>query len=130
MLRFIAQTILTIIGNALGLLAAMVLLDDFHISGLAFGISVLFFSAAQIILSPFILKLAIKYAPALRGGIALVTTFIALFLTAIVTDGLDIRGISTWLIAPFIIWVCTVVAGILLPLMLFKKTISRKNDLR
>ena len=74
--------------------------------------------------------MAIKYLPAIRGGIALVTTFIVLVLTAIFTDGLVIAGVVTWVIAPLIIWVCTVLAGIFLPMILFKKVLSRKVDNR
>lgn len=130
MLRFLAQTLLIIIGNAIGLVVASWLLSDFVINGFGFAMSIIFFTIAQLILAPFILKMAIKYLPAIRGGIALVTTFIVLVLTAIFTDGLVIAGVVTWVIAPLIIWVCTVLAGIFLPMILFKKMLSRKVDNR
>ena len=130
MLRFLAQTLLIIIGNAIGLVVASWLLSDFVINGFGFAMSIIFFTIAQLILAPFILKMAIKYLPAIRGGIALVTTFIVLVLTAIFTDGLVIAGVVTWVIAPLIIWVCTVLAGIFLPMILFKKVLSRKVDNR
>ena len=130
MLRFLAQTLLIIIGNAIGLVVASWLLSDFVINGFGFAMSIIFFTIAQLILAPFILKMAIKYLPAIRGGIALVTTFIVLVLTAIFTDGLVITGVVTWVIAPLIIWVCTVLAGIFLPMILFKKVLSRKVDNR
>lgn len=127
MIRFFAQTILTILGNAAGLLIAATLLDGFKISGFGFFSSVLFFTIAQIILAPFVLKMAIKYLPAIRGGIALVTTFVVLVITATFTSGLSVRGLQEWLLAPLIIWVVTVVAGVLLPLVIFKKALAGKK---
>lgn len=86
-----------------------------------------FFTIAYILLSPFILKMAIQYAPAFRGGIALVSTVAVLGITAIFTNGLHINGLVTWVIAPLIIWLATVLAGIILPLFLFKKVLGRKT---
>ncbi len=128
MLRFLAQTVLTIIGNAIGLIVASWLLSDFVINGFGFATSIIFFTIAQLVLAPFVLKMAIKYLPAIRGGIALVTTFIILVLTTVFTDGLVITGVTTWVIAPLIVWACTVLAGIFLPMILFKKALSRKVD--
>ena len=128
MLRFLAQTVLTILGNALGLIVASVLLGGFSLSFGGFVVSVLFFTLSQIILSPFIFKMAVQYVPALRGGIALVTTFVVLLLTVWLTNGVSIRGATAWVVAPFIIWVCTVLAGVLLPLVLFKKVLAKKRS--
>lgn len=126
MIRFLAHTALTLLGNAIGLLAATLLLPDFSITGFGFLVSVGFFTATHVLLSPFVMKMAIKYVPAFRGGIALITTLVALILTAIFTDGLQINGIVTWFIAPLIIWFITVLAGVLLPLVLFKKVLAKK----
>ena len=84
-MRFMIQTVLLICGNALGLLAAALLVTDFRIDAIGFIVSVLFFTLMQVLLAPFVLKMAIKYAPAFRGGIALVTTFVVLLLTVAFT---------------------------------------------
>lgn len=128
MIRFLAQSALTLIGNAIGLITAAFVLPDFRIGGLGFTISLIFFTIAQIILAPFVLKLAIKHAPAFRGGIALVTTFVVLILTTWLTDGLRVNGVATWITAPLIIWLATVIAGILLPMVIFKKAVARTSD--
>ncbi len=60
MIRFLAQAALTLIGNALGLIAAALVLPDFQISGFGFTVSIVFFTVAQIVLAPFVLKLSIK----------------------------------------------------------------------
>lgn len=130
MIRFIAQSVLTVIGNAVGLLVAALVVQGFHINGFGFFISVVFFTISQIILAPFILKLAIKHAPAFRGGIALVTTFAVLILTTLFTNGLSIDGLVGWIIAPMVIWLISVLAGIFLPMVIFKKTLAHSSDRR
>jgi len=128
MFRFLAVTVLTLIGNALGLLVASWLLDGFNLSLQGFLWSVLFFTIAQLILSPFVLSMTIRYMPVLRGGIALVTTLLVLWLTTLFTSGVEIKDLNAWILAPLIIWLTTVLAGVVLPLFLFKKTIGKVKE--
>ncbi len=128
MLRFLASTTLYLLANAVGLFVASLVLDGFHINAIGFLVSLLFFTIAGVVLGPFILKMSLRYVPALSGGIALVTTFVGLFLTTLFTDGLTINGLSTWIMAPLIIWVVVLLAGILLPLVLFKNTLQKHRD--
>lgn len=130
MIRFLAQSILTVAGNAIGLLAAAMAVSGFRISGFGFIVSVGFFTIAQIILAPFVLKMALKYIPAFRGGIALVTTFVVLLLTIWLTEGLHIDSLTAWIIAPLVIWLTSVMAGILLPLVIFKNVLADRKSTR
>lgn len=125
MIRFLARTALTLLGNAIGLLVAAFVLSGFHISPLGFVFSVLFFTGVELLLEPFVLSMAIRYMPALRGGIALVTTLVGLLLTTIFTSGLTIDDLTTWLLAPLVIWLTVVAAGIVLPMFLFKKVLGQ-----
>jgi len=124
MIRFLILSLLTLLGNAIGLIVASILLSGFHIQPLGFIVSALFFTGIEILLKPFILKMSIKYIPALRGGIALVTTFVGLLLTTLFTNGLRIDDVTTWIAAPLIIWLAVVLAGIMLPMFLFKQALS------
>ncbi len=128
MLRFLATITLTLIGNALGLLIASWIFEGFSVSVIGFVWTVVFFTVAQAILAPFVFKMAVDYLPALRGGIALVVIFLVLFLTTVFTDGVTIKGVSTWILAPLVIWLLTVLSGVLLPLVLFKKALNKSND--
>ena len=128
MVRFLARTALYLLANSLGLIAAAVLLDGFTLDPVGFVVSVLVFTAVETLLGPFVVKMAIQYAPALRGGIALVTTFVGLLITSALTDGVRIEGLTTWLVAPFIVWAFVLVAAILLPLVLFKKVLSEARS--
>jgi putative membrane protein len=124
MLRFFAQTAMSLLANAVALVAASIFLSGFTINGLAFVVAVCIFTASTVILEPLITKIARRNAPYLLGGIALVTTLVGLLVTTLVTDGLSISGIATWVVATLIIWLATVVASLVLPLFLFKDVLG------
>ena len=126
MLKFFARMALSLFANALALLVASVLLTGFAINGLAFVVAVCIFTASTTILEPLITKIATQNAPYLLGGIALVTTFVGLLVTTIITDGLSIMGIGTWVMATLITWLATVVGSLILPRFLFKEVLGSK----
>jgi hypothetical protein len=127
MVRLLARTALTLVANAIGLLVASIVVKGFSVNGFSFIIAVLFFSVSTIVLGPLIIKITMQNANYLMGGIALVTTFVGLLLTTVFTDGLSINGLSAWLASTFIVWVFSVLANVLLPLVLFKKILSDKK---
>ena len=125
MLRLIASTVLELLANAIGLLVAYwILRPDFMIDAVSFIIVVAIFTAVRFILAPLIFKLSMRYARMLTGGISLVTIFISLLVTSFLSSGLTITGVSTWILATLIIWVFGVVAMLLLPMIIFKKTLA------
>ena len=126
MLKFFARMALSLFANALALLVASVLLTGFSINGLAFVVAVCIFTASTTILEPLITKIATQNAPYLLGGIALVTTFVGLLVTTLITDGLRITGIGTWVMATLITWLATVVGSLILPRFLFKEVLGSK----
>lgn len=128
MLRLIASLILSLLANAIGLLAAAYLLEDFSIDGLAFITAVAIFTLATFILGPLITKIAIQSANYLMGGIALVTTLVGLIITDLVSDGVSINGINTWVLATLIIWIFSIIGSLVLPLFLFKKTLEKAKE--
>ena len=127
MIRGLIKVLLEIGGNALGLVLAALLLKDMSLGGTAFLIAVLIFSAISMIAKPLIEKVALKNVEALQGSSSLITTFIALVLTKLFSDGLDIDGVSTWVIATVIVWLVTLLAGIILPMIFLKKVIEENN---
>jgi len=126
MLKFFARMALSLLANALALLVASVLLTGFAINGLAFVLAVCIFTSSTTILEPLITKIATQNAPYLLGGIALVTTFVGLLVTTLITDGLRIMGIGTWVMATLITWLATVVGSLILPRFLFKEVLGSK----
>ena len=128
MIRLLAQLVVGILANALGLLAAAVILDSFTINATSFIIAVAIFSLSTVVLGPLIMKIALQNAPFLMGGIALVTTLIGLIVTVVVSDGIAITGLSTWVVATLIIWIFSLLANVLLPLIIFKKALQARKQ--
>lgn len=129
MIRFLAQITLILLANAAGIIIATIVLPGFTINAIGFIISVVFFTTIELLLGRLIAKITLRYIPALRGGIALVTTFVGLLLTNIWTSGLEIQGVSTWLLAPMIIWLSVVIMGIILPMVLFKNILQKEEEI-
>ena len=128
MVRLLVRTVLALLGNALGLWIASLILDDMSISGTAFVLAVVIFTVLTVVLQPLITKVAMQNAPALQGSSALVTTLLALVITDLVSDGLSISGAITWVLATIIIWLVTMLAAVLLPMFLFKELLEDRTD--
>ena len=128
MIRLLARFTLSLLSDAVGLAAAAVILDGFSIHGIAFVMAVLIFALSTTLLGPFIAKVALQHASYLMGGIALVTTLVGLILTNIFSDGISIQGFSTWIIATFMVWIFVVLGNIILPLIIFRKTMQKIRE--
>lgn len=128
MIRFFFRTVLSLLANAVGLLAAALLLDGFSVNSFAFVVAVGIFTLATAVLGPFITKVALKNADYLVGGIALVNTFVALLLTSLFSSGISIDGLSTWVLATLIVWLFSMIGSLVLPLFLFKKALDNKRE--
>lgn len=121
MVRALTRIVLAVAGNAIGLLVADVFLDDLSLTASGFIVAVLIFTVIEGVAEPLITRTAMKNAEALQGGTALISTFVALLITELVSDGLDISGASTWLLATLIVWLVTMLAGVILPLIFLKR---------
>jgi len=100
-------------------------LDDMTVEPSGFVVAVLVFTVAQAILSPFIMKVAARNAPAFLGGIGLVSTLVALVIANVFTDGLSISGATTWILASLIVWLVTALAAFFLPFVVLR---NRRQD--
>lgn len=128
MIRLLATLTLSLLSDAVGLLAATLLLDDFSIDATGFVVAVLIFALTTTIFGPLIMKIALTNAPYLMGGIALITTLIGLVVTNIFVDGMTVSGLSTWVIATLIVWLFSILGSVLLPLVIFKKTLQKHKE--
>lgn len=128
MIRLLATMILSLLANTIGLFACSLLLDGFSITGIAFVASVVIFTIANVILEPLITRIAITSVPALRGGVALVTAFLSLVIANLLTDGIHIANIKTWVLATLIVWLFAVISSLILPLFIFKKTLNKRQE--
>lgn len=127
MLRFLAAVVLRLLANAAGLLIAAAVLDGFTVTTAAFIGVVVLFTLIEVVLDPLVLKMSVQYAPVLRGGVALVTTLVGLIVVTLVSDGLQIEGLTAWVVGTLIVWLGGVLAALILPLFLFKKVRSERQ---
>jgi putative membrane protein len=128
MIRFLLSIVVHFAANAVGLLVAAALLEDMSVSGTAFVIAVAIFTLVEAVVGPMIRQAAVKNAQALLGGTALVVTFVGLLVTSLISDGLRIEGVSTWLLATVIVWVAALLATLVLPLIFVKKAVEERRS--
>lgn len=126
MIRFLLRIAIFLGSSAIGLLVAAWLVPGVSVSAWGFVTAVVLFAVAQAILSPFFLKMASRYASAFLGGIGLASTLIALILASVLTHGLTIRGIGSWIAATVVVWLVTAVATVVLPALFIKKKAASK----
>lgn len=119
---------LVLAGNALGLWITSLLLDaDMSVSGSAFVIAVVMFTVLTVALEPIVSRVTERYLDALSTGSTLITTALALVLTAWISDGLSIDGIGTWLLATIIVWLVTAIVGVVLVRLVLRRVIHGSN---
>jgi hypothetical protein len=123
MVRLLLRAVVFLGSSAIGLLVAAWLVPGVSVSVSGFIAAVVVFSIAQAIFSPFILKMASRYASAFLGGIGLVSTLVALILASVLTHGLTIRGVGSWVAATVLVWVVTAVATLLLPVLIVRRKV-------
>lgn len=128
MIRLLLRTVVFLGSAALGILAAVALVDGVAITGVGFVVSVVVFAVIQTILSPLILKITARNAPAFVGGIGLISTFVALWVAATFTSGLTISGAKTWILATLVVWLVTALGTFLLPFLLLKKKAGESDS--
>jgi O-antigen/teichoic acid export membrane protein len=61
------------------------------------------------------------------GGVALIATLVSLVVTVLLTDGLSIRGVGTWIAATVIVWLGSVLAAFILPFLGLKKYLDDRR---
>jgi len=127
MIRFLIRIAIFFGSALLALWVTDLLLEDFTLGypqGLV--VAAVIYAIIQAILSPLIVKITAKNASALMGGVGIISTFIALWLTTIFTgdEGLNITGTTGWLLGTLLVWLITAIAGWVLPLIFLKKAVD------
>lgn len=130
MLRLLAAAVVALIADALGLIVAAAVVDGIRITAVGFVVAVLVFAVVDLLIHPLFRQMAIKQAPALIGSSALVATIVSFVITATFTDGLTVSGATAWFLGPLVVWAVALVAQLLLPLVIFKRTLARRADQR
>lgn len=120
-MRLVMSVLLQLVANAIALIVAALVLKNMSLNIDGFLIAVGLFTLLTIIVSPMLRQAALKKSSVLLGSTSLITSLLALIGTAILTNGLEIRGVSTWILATVIVWAAGLVATALLPFVIFKR---------
>jgi hypothetical protein len=125
----LVRTAIVVVGNAVGLIVASLVFSDFEINATGFIVSLIIFTIAAALLTPFLESTLRrnKSTSAALGGVALISTFVALLVTEVFSDGLDISGIGTWIGATVVVWLAALLAMFILPFLGLKKFLEERR---
>ena len=104
MVRLLIRLAMFLGSSAIGLFVAALILDGFSLAVTSFVLVVVIFAILQEALSLAIPKHVVL------GAVGLASTFVALVLTDILSAGLRIRGLWTWVWATLIVWLAASLA--------------------
>ena len=124
MIRMLIRVGIHLLAHAIGLIVAAVVLSGMTVTWVSLIIAVLIFTVVEVVADPLVTKIEVTSVPALRGGVALVTTFLGLLITTWLSSGLRIDGAMTCVLATLIVWLAALLADVILPVFLVKKAVN------
>lgn len=128
MIRFLINLVIYFLAALIGIVVADAVLSGFSVDGwLSYIVVAAVFAVVQAILSPLIGKMVDKNASAFTGGVGIISTLIALVITAIFTT-LNVDGLGTWVLAALIVWLAGALAAWLLPFILVKRAVQERRS--
>jgi uncharacterized membrane protein YvlD (DUF360 family) len=127
-IRLIVRTAIVLVGNAVGLIVASLALDGFDVDVTGFIVSLIIFTIAVALMTPFLASTMRRNqsGSAALGGVALISTFVALLITDLLSDGLSVSGIGTWIAATVIVWLGSLLAVFILPYLGLKRYLENR----
>lgn len=127
MIRLLTRLAIFLGSAAIGLLAAALLVDGMAITPSGFVVTVIVFAVLQSLLAPAIAKVAHRHAKAFLGGVGVVSTFVSLLVAHVLTPGLTISGLGSWVAATVLVWAFTALAAFLLPVVTAKRAVEQRR---
>jgi uncharacterized membrane protein YvlD (DUF360 family) len=110
---FALAWLLGLAANAIALLVCWLVLPGFGITPVGLVVAVILFAVFSAVFSWAVMKLLQDQGSAVVALTGVISTFLALVLTATFTPGLTIDGLGTWVIATVIIWLISVVIWVI-----------------
>lgn len=127
MIRFLIRTAVFFASALIGLFVADMILADLSVTGESYIMVAIIFALIQALISPLMFKTVHRNASAFTGGVGLISTLVALIATTILTSGLTITGLTTWILAALIVWLAGAIAAFILPLIFVKRTVQERR---
>ena len=127
MIRLLVRTAIAVAANAIGLIVAALVLDGVDLDVTSFVVAVVIFTIVFAVLQPFLALQLRRLGNGAIGATALIATLVSLIVTDIVSDGLTISGVLTWIGAALIVWLVALVAAFVLPFLGLKKYLEERR---
>ena len=128
MIRLLVRTAIAVGANAVGLIVAAAVLDGFSLDFASFVVAVVIFTIVFAVLTPFLAVQLRRLGNGAIGATALIATLVSLVITDLLSDGLSISGLGTWIAAAVIVWLAALVAAFVLPFLGLKKYLDERRD--
>jgi uncharacterized membrane protein YvlD (DUF360 family) len=119
---------LRLASSAVALLIAALVLSRMSITVTGFIIVVVIFTAISALLEPLIRRGAQRYASAWSILVGLTATWLALLITDLLSDSLQIEGALTWILAALIVWVVSAAADLVFDGVLLRRRRALVRD--
>ena len=127
MIRLLVRTLIAVAANAIGLIVAAIVLDGVHLNVASFIVAVVIFTIVFAVLQPFLAVQLRRLGNGAIGATALIATLVSLLLTDLLSDGLEIDGVGTWIAAAVIVWLAALVAAFVLPFLGLKRFLETRR---
>jgi putative membrane protein len=127
-IRLLVRLVIAFVSNAIGLIVAAAVLDGMSLDATGFIVAVVVFTVVFALMQPFLASQLQRRNNAALGGVSLIASLIALIVTAIVSDGLSINGLSGWIGAAVIVWAGALLAAFILPFLGLRKYLDERRD--
>jgi hypothetical protein len=127
-IRLVVRVLIALVASAVGLIVADLILSgvDLNVSG--FVGAVVIFTLVYALFTPFLASQFRQSNSAAMGGVALIATLAGLVITDLISNGLNIHGLGTWIGATIIVWGSMVLAAFILPYLGLKKYLEERRD--
>ena len=127
-IRFLIHIAVYFAAAAIGLIVAAAFFDGVQVETLGFVIVAAIYAVVLGLLSPLLEQQARRSRSSLfSGGVGLITTFVTLAVTAFISDDLTIDGFGTWIGATVVVWLATLLAALLLPVLVVKHVVDERH---
>ena len=129
MIRFLIRLVIWFLAALVGIIAADLFLSGFSVSGwTSYVVVAAIYAVIQSLIAPLMNQYTARNARMFMGGVGIFSTFVALFITNLISGALTINGIGTWILAAIIVWLFGAIAAFLLPFLLVKKVVNERRD--
>jgi uncharacterized membrane protein YvlD (DUF360 family) len=129
MIRFLIRTAIFFAAAFIAIIVADIVLSGFSVAGVwSYVVVALIYGVIQGLMEPFFRQVTRASAPMFTGGVGIITAFVALGITNLISGALTIDGLTTWIAAAVIVWLAGALAAFILPLIFVKNRVQERRS--